>query len=99
MHRAFWIGVVTMTMLAVILARPAKADSVLDVAKMKAALRTVTIEENGFIEQVVAMAAAGKLPASMVESTFQWARKKPNHRFQYFKRTLILRAAKAGISL
>ena len=34
----------------------------------------------------------------LLESTFLWARKKPvEHRFQYFKQGLILRAAKLGI--
>ncbi len=73
---------------------------VLDAAKIKAALRTATPEEGGFVDRVVGLARAGKIPAELVESTFDWARKKPYaHRFQYFKRGLTLRAAKAGIAL
>jgi hypothetical protein len=73
---------------------------VLDAAKIKAALRTATPEEGGFVDRVVGLARAGKIPAELVESTFDWARKKPYaHRFQYFQRGLTLRAAKAGITL
>jgi hypothetical protein len=52
------------------------------------------------VDRVVGLARAGKIPAELVESTFDWARKKPYaHRFQYFQRGLTLRAAKAGITL
>jgi hypothetical protein len=76
------------------------SSDLLDAAKIKAALRTATPEEGGFVDRVVALARAGKIPPALVESTFDWARKKPYpHRFQYFKRGLTLRAAKAGITL
>ena len=53
---------------------------------MKAALRTTTIEEGGFIDSVLVKVGKGQIPADLVDSTFQWARKKPyKHRFQYFK--------------
>jgi hypothetical protein len=67
---------------------------------IKAALRTAKPEEDGFVEHVVHLADTGVLPKSMLHGTFQWARRKPvRHRFQYFKRGLTIRAAKAGISI
>ena len=100
MYRVFWIAAVGLAVLATLTARTASATDVLDPAKIKAGLRTTTIEEGGFVDRVVNMARAGKLPPDMVEATFQWARKKPfQHRFQYFKRGLTVRAAKAGIAL
>jgi hypothetical protein len=77
-----------------------KADGfTLDAAKMKVALHTATVEEGGFIEHVVDLAERGRLPVSLVESTFLWARKKPTHKFQYFRLGLILRARWLGIEL
>jgi hypothetical protein len=70
----------------------------LDAATMKAALRTDAIEEGGFIDGILLRVSKGTLPADLVDSTFQWARKKPyKHRFQYFKQALIVRAAAIGI--
>ncbi|MGD0381924.1 MAG: hypothetical protein ABSA77_00285 [Thermoguttaceae bacterium] len=72
----------------------------LDATTMKAALRTTTIEEAGFIDYVLAKVNKGLLPADMVDGTFQWARKKPyKHRFQYFKQALIVRAERIGVNL
>ena len=71
----------------------------LDADTMKAALRTATPEENGFIDYVLALVEAERLPPSLVHSTFQWARKKPRYRFQYFRRGLIIRARRQGIRL
>jgi hypothetical protein len=76
------------------------SNPVLDAAKIKAGLRTANPEEHGFIERVVDLAKRGKIPPSLVESTFQWARKRPfQHRFQYFKQALIERAKKEGIRI
>ncbi len=75
------------------------AAPVLDAETMKAALDTATPEEDGFIERVVALVEEGTLPPKLVHSTFLWARKKPRHKFQYFKRGLILRARRIGINL
>jgi tRNA(Ile)-lysidine synthase TilS/MesJ len=80
-------------------AEQAQAAVRLDAAQIKAGLRTAAPEEEGFVERVVTMANEGKLPLSLVDSTFQWARKKPEHKFQYFKRGLIVRAAKIGIAI
>ncbi len=75
------------------------ATTVLNAETIKAGLRTTTVEEKGFVDRVVGLAESGTLPPQLVESTFQWARKKPYFRFQYFKRGLIARASKLGISL
>lgn len=82
-------------------ARAADADVTppLDADTMKAALRTATEEEDGFVERALKASHDGKLPAGMLESTFQWARRKQSHQFQYFKQALTLRAQEVGVSL
>ena len=74
-------------------------SGLVDVAKVKAALRTATPEEDGFIEYVVGRVNDGTLPRKLFEGTFIWAKRKSYRKFQYFKHALILRAAKAGIDL
>jgi hypothetical protein len=81
-----------------LLAQPSLATS-LDASTMKAALKTATPEEDGFIDKILDKVNKGVVPVSMVESTFQWARQKPKHKFQYFKRGLIQRAASIGVEL
>jgi len=95
LRRAF-LTAVTLGLLAT---RPARAADRLDAETIKAALRTADVEEDGFVERVVRLARGGDLPPSMVESTSLWARRKPRHRFQYFKRAMNVRAAQIGIDL
>jgi len=71
----------------------------LDAGVIKAGLRTAAPEEDGFVERVVELVDQGVLPASLVDSTFEWARKKTSHRFQYFKKAMILRASRIGVRL
>jgi hypothetical protein len=71
----------------------------LDAPTIKAALRTATPEEKGFVEKVVRLMNKGKLPRALVENTFDWARRKNDHRFQYFKQALTVQATKLGFSL
>lgn len=78
----------------------------LTVEEIKSGLRTASPEENGFVEDIVDRVNNGnrpsseRLPAAVVQSTFQWARgKNSQHRFQYFRRALILRAAQIGVRL
>jgi hypothetical protein len=66
---------------------------------MKVALRTATPEDDGFIDRVLKLVERGTLPLDMVESTFLWARKKPQRKFQYFKYGLLARAQQQGIAL
>jgi hypothetical protein len=84
---------------AIIAADHAAAATVLDAGKIKAALATAKPEEDGFIDRIVKLTEEGRLPMSLVESTLQWARKKPQYKFQYFKRALTLRAAKIRVAL
>jgi hypothetical protein len=100
MYRRSFLAVTSLSLLAGA-AGVARADGAirLDAATIKAALRTTTIEEAGFVDRVVASVDAGTLPASLVDSTLQWARRKPRHKFQYFKRALIERAARQGITI
>ena len=79
-------------------ARPAPAQR-LDAGTIQAGLRTATAKENDFVDDVVGLVEQGKLPSKMVYSTFQWARKKPRRRFQYFRKALTLRAARIGVEL
>ncbi len=74
--------------------------------EMKNSLQTARPEEDGFIDDVVdrvnnaSRPKNQRLPAVMVESTFQWARgKNTRHRFQYFRRALSIRAAQVGVRL
>ena len=73
--------------------------------QMKVALRTDSVEDDGFIEDAVdrvtndSRPRAERLPAAMVEGTFQWARRKPRLKFQYFKHGLTVRAARIGVKL
>jgi phage-related protein len=71
----------------------------LDAETIKAALKTATPEEDGFVQHVVDRVNAGKLPRDLVVTTFLWARKKPRQQFQYFRFGLIVRAGWLGISL
>ena len=78
----------------------AETPSRLSAGVIRAALRTAEPEEDGFIEYVVFLADMGVLPRSILNGTFQWARRKPvRYRFQYFKRGLIVRTARAGIQI
>jgi hypothetical protein len=90
---------VVMFVVALLAALRCEAGTSLDVKMMKAALRTVDQEEDGFLEHVSNLVVQDVLPRSMVESTFLWARKKPDNKFQYFKRGLTVRAAKIGVKL
>lgn len=92
---------------ALFLPSPADAQRLsLTADEMKSALHTARPEEDGFIDDVVdrvnnaSRPAHQRLPASMVESTFQWARgKNTRHRFQYFRRAMVIRAARIGVRL
>ena len=91
---------VLLALLAVCRTQKAQAAaSRLDAETIKAALQTATVEEDGFIDGVVALVDAGTLPESLVVSTFIWARKKPRWKFQYFRIGLIIRARRRGIDL
>lgn len=77
----------------------ARAATQLDVQTIKAGLKTVDEEEQGFIERAVAQMKAGILPRKTLETAFLWAKRKPTRQFQYFRRALILLAARQGIKV
>ena len=79
-------------------ARPAPARR-LDAKTIKAGLRTARPDENRFVDDALALVKQGKLASKLVYSTFQWARKKPRRKYQYFKKALRLRAARIGVEL
>lgn len=55
--------------------------------------------EFAFLDRVIKSVDQGKLPRSVVQSTFLYARKKPSKRLQYFQFALQLRAKKLGVKL
>jgi hypothetical protein len=78
----------------------AAADGIDDLRKTLAeVLRARRPEEFGFLDRVTALVDKGTLPRSMVVSTFNWARKKPRHPFQYFEFGLRERASRIGVHI
>ena len=72
----------------------------LDPETMRMALQTANPSEEEYIYYACALVDRGFLPPNMVNSTFQWARKKPYpKKVQYFKYALTTQAAKVGITL
>ena len=94
-----WSTVQFSLFVLVFLSAPAAraATTELDADTIKAALRTTTIEEDGFVDRALKMVGEGKLSMALVQSTFDWARKQPQHRFQHFKRGLILRVSDPAV--
>jgi hypothetical protein len=99
MVRKSFVVVVLLAVIAVCGLRTAEAASPLSADEMKVALRTGTNEENGFIQRVLNLVKAGRLPENLVISTFLWAREKPERKFQYFKYAMIVLAQRRGIRL
>ncbi len=62
-------------------------------------LRARRPQEFAFIDSVVEHVEKGKLPLSVVDSTYLWARTKQPIPFPYFERALRLRAEKLGVEL
>jgi len=82
-------------------ARGQAVASGLDADTIQAGLRTAEPTEVTYIRYAVALVAHGDLPRSLVDSMFQWARRKAPYpkKFQYFKHGLIFRARQIGIAL
>jgi len=68
-------------------------------SRLEKELRARRPSEFAFIKKVVERVDDKTLPRSIVDSTFLWARKKPQHKFQYFERAIKLRAKKIGVDL
>jgi len=77
----------------------ALAESPLTAEVMIVVLRPDTPADRSYLVYVATLLDHGQLPRHLVESTFLWAREKPRHKFQYFKRALIVRADADGIDL
>ena len=80
-------------------ARCARAGSPLTADIMIVALRPELPGDRNYITYVAALLDQGQLPRHLVESTFLWAREKPQHKYRYFKQALIIRADAVGIHL
>src|SRR4051812_15759048 len=55
--------------------------------------------EFAYIKQIVALVNTGKLPRTLVTSTFGWARQQPNRKLQYFQFALQARAKSLDVHL
>lgn len=63
-------------------------------------LRPRSPQEFAFLDRVVRSVERGTLPLRLVQSTFNWARKRrARYRFPYFQRALQVQAAKQGIRI
>lgn len=67
--------------------------------RLEKGLKARRPSEFAFVARVVAMVERNELPLRLVDGTFLWARRKPHHEFQYFRRALIVRAARIGVKL
>ncbi len=68
--------------------------------QLKNGLRVRRAGDLAFIDKVVELVEAGRLPVSLVKGTFQWARIKTiRYPFPYFAKALRIRAGKLGIKL
>ncbi len=75
------------------------AKSVTLKEQLEKGLKARRPEEFAFIATVVDLVEKKKLERKLVDSTFLWARRKPKHKFQYFKHAMRLRAKRAGVTL
>ena len=103
-HISMIVGVLALTATPSAAGAAEGSDSAraqLDARVIQADLRTADPDEEAYITYVVTLVNQGRLPRALVESTFLWARRKPvgSRKFQYFKRALLLRAARVGIRL
>jgi hypothetical protein len=99
MFRPIWASAALLAMLAAV-ATPAVAASPLTVDVLRAELRTANPDEEAFLTYVATLLEQNRLPREMVESVFQWARRKPAlKRAEYFRQAMINRAAEFGITL
>ncbi len=65
--------------------------------QLESGLRARRPEEFAFIDRVITMVKQGKLPETLVRSTFDWARDKRPYPYPFFERGLKVRAARLGI--
>ena len=77
----------------------AHAQVRLDSETIKAGLRTTVVEDNNYVAFLVTLVDQGRLSNDLIDTSFDWARKKTKLQYQYFKRAVITRADQAGIKL
>jgi hypothetical protein len=82
-------------------ATPQPGGKVADLEQtLKSGLRARRQLEFDFIHQVVLKVKAKELPADLVQSTFQWARKRGSrYPYPYFERGMRERAQRLGVDL
>ncbi len=69
----------------------------LTAAELKAGLRTVTKEQDAFIDYIVFLANTGNLSYAVIDSAYDYSQQKPKKkRFEYFRRVIFLLAEKVG---
>jgi hypothetical protein len=73
----------------------------LDFDTIRVQLKTAHPDEEAYIHYVVALTDQDRLSRRLLNSAFDWARRKPVRlkKFQYFKQALITLAARTGITL
>lgn len=72
----------------------------LDAETLQDVLRTRDADEVAYLTYIAALAEHGQIPQSLVASTLQWARAKPEgKKTQYFKQAIIRLAADQHITL
>lgn len=77
----------------------ASAADRLDAGTIKAGLEVSEQEDQGFIDMVVDLVSAGKLPRAIVNSAFSYAKRQETLKFQYFKGAVVVLARRQGIRL
>jgi|YNPMSStandDraft_1061717.scaffolds.fasta_scaffold27917_2 hypothetical protein len=87
------------TCVSVIFPTTLLADSPLNADKLITVLRPEHPVDKDFLVYTGAVLEAGYLSHSLVESTFLWARQKPQYQARYFREGLIRRARQQGIEL
>lgn len=95
----FRIAIVLAVLSALVAKNTAWAAEPLDAETIKAALKTTDQEEDGFVQRVVDRVNQGTLPRKTVETAFVWAKRKSGRKFQYFRRAVIVLAARQGIKV
>lgn len=68
--------------------------------RLKAGLRVQLPAEEDFVERVVLLVRAGKIPGKLVDSTYIWAiERRKEYPFPAFEKALRLQAEKLGVRL
>jgi hypothetical protein len=67
--------------------------------QLEKSLRARRPSEFRFIAKIVAQVDNGDLPRDLVQSSFNWARRRPSKKVQYFEQALRRRAKRGGITL